>query len=142
MKLDLAKIDAQIEKLQSLKKIAADPELLGLLETLMLNGNGVANGAAPIAVTDQTTAAISPRLRLKQGTVVRAVADNAAMQLENFTAYTLAEEMIREGYHFQGKTKPGVIVGDILRSVLIPKGIVRIVRKGKGSDPAVYRRIL
>lgn len=145
MKIDVTKIDAQMKKLEQLRRLAADPEMLALLETVMVNGNAPDTRGPDSEMLAELTQPgpdrASPLGTLKEGTMVYAVANAALRHEEPFSGYSLADSMIANGYQFRaGKTKPGLVVADIIRGVLVPKKILRVYRKGKGSDPTTYIR--
>src|SRR5262249_43558712 len=96
MKLDLAKLDAQINKLEDIKRIASDPEALALLESVLVKGN------APQAEVPKK---IRPRTG-KEGSQVAAIAEAALATEGPFSGYTLAEKMQEGGYEFKA-SKPG-----------------------------------
>jgi hypothetical protein len=142
MKIDLVKIDAQIKRLEEVRRIASDPELLSLLETVLVtNGSG-----APILPL-QAAPALSGNGRLErfqEDTTVRAVAEYCLRQEKPFSGYALAELMKANGFKFKegGKTAPGQLVTDICRNALLKRGIVRVWKKGKANQPTLYERIL
>jgi len=144
MKIDLAKIDAQIKRLEEVRRIASDPDLLSLLETVVVT-NGV-NGTSlhrpsenpPVGQQQRT----DPLSKLQKGTKVHAIAECALKQEKPFSGYDITKIMTEEGYQFpNGKTPTGVAVSDVLRLALLKKGIVRIHRAGKGKGPTLFERI-
>jgi hypothetical protein len=144
MKIDLAKIDAQIKRLEEVRRIAADPELLSLLETVVVpNGvNGTPETNKPSA-DGRPNSRRDPAAIFQAGTKVHAVAACALAQEKPFSGYDLAQIMIEGGYQFsETKATPGLAVTDILRLTLVGKGIVKIHRPGKGSEPTLYERVL
>lgn len=134
MQLDLAKIDAQMKRLEELRRIASDKELLALLETVVVkNGHQVAS---------ETPMAKSPAPpRWKEGTVIASIAQAASIMEGPFSGYQLAEKMKSQGFHFNS-SKAGVYVSDVLRNTLEKRGAVRIFKKGHGSDPTFYEWVL
>ena len=137
MKIDLAKVDSQIRKLEELRRIASDPELLSLLETVMVNGatrreppssNAKGNKKPP---TKKETA--------KKGEFQAAVRE-AIMRFDRpFSGYTVARRMEMDGYSFVS-SRPGIAVIDALKA-LVKKGVVRVFKQGKGSEATLFERI-
>lgn len=147
MRIDLGKVEAQIRKLEDLKRIASDPEMLALLETVLVNGTS--NSAIP-TISIQRALSESPKgskdkeaFRVdtvapphKKGSVLAAVRSAAISKTEPFDGYELTREMQSEGFQFVSKT-PAFTVIDALRS-LVRKGEIEIHRVGKAGQPSKF----
>ncbi|MEO8100825.1 MAG: hypothetical protein ABI811_24225 [Acidobacteriota bacterium] len=150
MKIDLAKVESQIRKLEELRRIASDPELLSLLETVMVNGASSPIQSPPLIQPPvkhvEATASIRPFVfgnsrKGKKGVFQSAVRD-AISRIEidkPFTGYVVARRMLSEGYKFAA-SKPGIAVIDALKA-MIKKGEVRVFRKGGGSEATLFIRV-
>jgi hypothetical protein len=153
MKIDLVKVNSQIQKLEELRRIASDPELLALLETVMVKGS---NLNPPAAIRDFTampqTVPPSPErpstrpsdganATAKKGELQRAVREAIrAMDIDKpFSGYLIARRMQNDGYKF-ASSKPGIAVIDALKA-LVNKGVVKVFMRGGGSQPTLFIRV-
>src|ERR1035437_4060490 len=141
MSIDVEKVDAKIRKLEQLKRLASDlasdPELMSLLETVMVNGSTSEPAPArePAKEINGRNIPKPPADRAVRGAVIGAI-KAAAMRCEKpFSGYALAEKMQAEGFAFVSK-KPGLAVIECLKS-LQKKGVVRVSRRGIGSNPTL-----
>lgn len=151
MKIDLAKVESQIKKLEELRRIASDPELLSLLETVMVNGStppaALPQPILPLVSTPAADSALLPPMRsaliapssARKGQLQAAVRDAVLRTDRPFTGYVLARKMENEGYKF-ASNRPGIAVIDALRA-LVKKGVVRVYRKGSGSEATIFERV-
>jgi hypothetical protein len=135
MRIDLEKVESQIRKLEELKRIASDPEMLSLLEGLIVQNGTSGNTRMPLFAPSAPI-----RESGQKGAVLDAVRQAALKQERAFSGYALARVMISEGYKFTAE-KPGLAVTEALRR-LIKKGVVTIYRSGRGSEPTLYERVL
>ena len=140
MEIDLGKIEAQIRKLEEVRRIASDPELLAMLEQVMVNGASPAPATPtiPVVTPEQPT---DPLSAFKTDSLVWNVAKHVLRQNGAFSGYQIASAMQAEGFQFNGRAKPGATVADIIRTVLIKKGRVRVYRRGSGTDPTLYVKL-
>ncbi len=140
MRIDLAKIDSQIRKLEELKRFVSDPETRALLETMVMNGDGGNSTSAEPEIPMR--AAEQPKSRrFKAGTQIAAIADAAMKYEKPFSGYELATKMKEEGYKFHAE-RPGVAVTDVIRNSILKTGVIRVYRKGRGSEPMLFERVL
>lgn len=135
MAITTAKIDEQIRKLQELKKLVADPEMLPLLESLLVQ-NG--NGNAP-AKHSHTYSRKRVGRQLKRGNLVETVEKTIADMSGRLTAPMVARTMAHNGFKFASQ-KPKVAVNGVLRN-LVKNGMLKIVVEGSGRAPNQYERI-
>jgi hypothetical protein len=132
MKIDLSKLDSQIRKLEELRRIASDPEMLALLDTVI-----VKNGVSPVA--SSVPAAEPETVRKRKGEFQSAVRNVIEQYDKPFSGYSIARKMELDGYKF-ASSRPGIAVIEALKA-LIKKGIVRVFREGAGSEPTLYVRV-
>ncbi len=134
MKIDIGKVRERIRKLQEVERIASDPEMLALLETVIVNGNGPKNHVEPkqpgtMGAKDETESK-------KRGAVLDAVREAAMCHSGPFDGYQLAQEMEASGFVFSSKS-PAITVNDALRS-LVKKGEFEIHESGKTGQPTRF----
>jgi hypothetical protein len=138
VKIDVAKLDSQIKKLEELRRIASDPELLALLETVMVNGSSP-QGPPPQARSTIRTPPPRKKPTAKKGEFQAAVRA-AIMQFDKpFSGYVVARKMENDGYEFVS-SRPGIAVIEALKA-LVKKGVVRVYKNGVGSEPTLFERI-
>ena len=131
MAIDLRKLDDQIRRLQELKRIALDPEMLTLLEGLVTN-----NGDVSASITRQAPQTpIGGKNVLLQATS-RAI---AALPQNRFTSVYLVDQMIKSGFQFAAGN-PKVAINGVLKR-LAAKQEIRIVTLGRGRRATEYDRI-
>jgi len=136
MKIDLAKVESQIKKLEELRRIASDPELLSLLETVMVNGSTSLRQSNPPKNTGDGSL---PKITNKKGQFQAAVKD-AIMRFDKpFSGYMVARKMQVDGYEF-ASSRPGIAVIDALKA-LVKKGFVRVYKPGGGSEATLFVRV-
>jgi hypothetical protein len=124
MKVDIAKLDEKIRKLQHLRELAADPELASLLADFVTpNGNGVPKNGHSTR-TDETGLTES---------AIRACKTFAG----SFTATGLTHKMEEMGYTFTAKDKGVATYGVMNR--LKDKGVLVVVEQGGPGKPAQWR---
>jgi hypothetical protein len=135
MPLDTAKIDAQIRKLQELKRIAGDPEMAPLLESLIVK-NGL-----PSKPTRRPRGHVARAIKFpRKGDLMAATSKAIASFNGRFTALSVLQAMKNAGFVFEAET-PLVAVNGALRRLLRKKRIsVAVV--GSGRAPHQYERII
>ena len=137
MTLDVAWIDSQITRLQKLREIATDPEMMKLVALAELEVP-----PPPKAVsTDGPAATLSrasevPPAKSQRGDLTKAVRDAAMRQTDWFSGYDLTKEMQQAGFPF-ASTRPSISVIDILRK-LAAKDLLE-VQEGAGNQPNKFR---
>ena len=130
--IDINKIDAQIRRLQELKRIASDPEMLMLLEGLVTkNGN-----VAPDSPNRMTRKPIGGKDALLQATR-QAI---SALPYKRFSASYLVEQMHKDGFQFTA-SNPTVAMNGVLRRLDLKKEIV-MVRPASGRTAKEYERVI
>jgi hypothetical protein len=139
MKLDLTKIDEKIRMLQTIRNIASDPEMAGLLETVIDR-----NGAAP-APPAATSLPRHPGVRhpkhkqaFVRGALKAAVVDAIHHRTTPFSAYDLTADIQAKGDYVFTASSPAIAVNDVLRTLLRKKQEIRLYHKGKGGIPHRY----
>ena len=134
MRIDLVKIEAQIRRLQELQRIASDPELLALLDTVMVKND--ANTVKPPRMTYVPQQLVDGE---KRGSIIHAVREFALKETSSFDAYQIADKMKESGFKFSSDN-PSLSVMDALR-ILIKKGHFRVLEKGMAGRPSKFERI-
>jgi hypothetical protein len=156
-------IEQRILKLQELKRIVADPEMVAMFEWwLAERKNGNTNGACPPELPDQrrahleSAATIQPRsvavpppgddvehplhpLSLPRGSNRRAILDVVNSFSGPVEVATILAELERIGYPFKAQNRK-VMVGSALGK-LAQQRKIRLVKAGKGSLPHIYKRL-
>jgi hypothetical protein len=134
MKIDQAKL----KKWEEVVQFASDPERLSMLE-MVLDKNGTGPNGVPSSARSEPKPV--PFKRWKEGTQIGAIADAAMQSEQPFSGYDLAAKMQQSGHKFT-VDNPGLRVTDVLRTTLREKGVVRVFRKGRGSEPMLFERVL
>jgi hypothetical protein len=137
------KIDVKIRKLQQLRELASDPEMLSMLSSLV---EGRTNGTAMSSIGGYSAKARSklkktldtattPKGVLKAGVV------NAIQKApDTFSGYSLTDQMIKEGFPFTA-ANPATAVNDVLRVMLKKGHHIKIAKRGRGSSPTFFRKL-
>lgn len=127
---------AKLKKWEEVVQFASDPERLSMLEMVL-----VKNGTTAKSASEPRSEAKPVLKQWKEGTQIGAIAEAALACEQPFSGYDLADKMRQSGYKFKSD-KPGLAVTDVLRNPLRKKGVVRVYRKGHGSEPMLFERIL
>jgi hypothetical protein len=131
MAIDLKKIDDQIRRLQEIKRLASDPEMLTLLEGLVTKNGDVATSITPQAIRTP----VGGKNVLLQATR-RAI---AALPQNRFTSGYLVDQMIKNGFQFAAG-KPNVAMNGALKRLVARQEII-IAAVGRGRRATEYDRI-
>ena len=132
MRIDTAKIDEKIKRLQDLKRIASDPEMVRLLlETV--SDNSVET--QPNRSSPRTS---RKRGGTKKGELAQAVKKAVASINHAFTADTVVSWMQTHDYIFTAKD-PKIAVNGVLRK-MAKKQQLKIVKAGSGRVPNEYEK--
>ena len=141
MALDVVWIDAQIARLQTLRTIATDPEMLKLMRLAEANGvdcHVAALAAESIVVPRAADEARSvPTQKPRKGTLTKAVAKAALAETDWFDGYALTEKLRGQGFVFTA-SNPSISVIDVLRTLWRKKKLLDM-REGQGNSPNQYR---
>jgi hypothetical protein len=154
-------IEQRILKLQELKRIVADPEMVAMFEQWLAekknsNGNGVVSPELPDqrrAHLESATAiaakSVKPPgddfehplhpLSLPRGSHRRAILDVVNSFSGPVEVATVLAELERIRYPFKAQNRK-VMVGSALGK-LAQQGKIRLVKKGAGSLPHIYKRL-
>ncbi|MGA2879186.1 MAG: hypothetical protein ABSG13_09575 [Bryobacteraceae bacterium] len=154
-------IEQRILKLQELKRIVADPEMVAMFEWwLAERKNGNANGASSPELPDQRRAhlesattiqskSVKPPgddvehplhpLSLPRGSHRRAILDVVNSFSGPVEVATVLAELERIGYPFKAQNRK-VMVGSALGKLAQQRKIL-LVKKGAGSLPHIYKRL-
>jgi hypothetical protein len=136
MALNTSKIDAQIaeqqeriKKLQELKKLASDPEMLTLLESLVAqNGNG----------HKPQSAKTRRHKKHRKGHLLKATQKAIGTLVGTFTVHNVVEAMQHAGFNFAAQ-KPAVAVGSVLRK-LAEQDKLTLAVEGSGRAAHQYEK--
>jgi hypothetical protein len=126
----IAKQQEHIKKLQELKRFAADPEMLPLLESL------IGQNGTPRVSRTQTKRS---RRGHKKGDLTRAACKAILGLHGKFTVTDVVAAMSLAGFGFAA-SKPAVAVGSVLRK-LAEAGDIRIVVEGSGRAGHQYELV-
>ena len=154
-------IEQRILKLQELKRIVSDPEMVAMFEQwLAEQKNGHSSGISMPELPDQrrthleSAATIQPRsirppaddvqhplhpLSLPRGSHRRAILDVVNSFSAPVEVATVLAEMERMNYPFKAQNRK-VMIGCALGK-LAQQGKIRLVKKGTGSLPHIYKRL-
>lgn len=127
MPINIATIDAKIRKLQELKRLASDPEMLQILESLV----------APSAnkpQAPQPNPRPGPRRGEQRNAVFRAMREISG----RFTATDIVGVLKTNGFVFAAKS-PSIAVNSILRK-LVAKGELVVAVQGSGRAGNQYEQ--
>ena len=137
MPINTAKIDEQIRKLQELKRLASDPEMAPLLESLF-----VSSSAEQQHVAAESVSVASPN-GSRKGDVVKA-AEIAVQRLgfegHRFKRSDLFAAMEQNDFQFAA-VSPHIAVNGALRK-LVERGVIRIAVKGSGRAGHQYEWVV
>jgi len=115
MKVDIAKLDEKIRKLQHLRELAADPEMAGLLAEFVTK-NGATRASNGHAKDADANALIN-------------YAEKACRALgRRFTTNDVRDKMVELGYTFTAKD-PSIATYGVMNR-LKKKGIISVVEAG------------
>lgn len=123
MKINVKKLDATIEKLQQLRRLATDPALSDFIEITGKRSTSNGNGAHPNADEDSPSELMSNVLE-------------ACISLSGtFTIKEVYAKMAEKGTQGTGTEKS---VSNMLRS-LANEGLIEVSVRGQGRRPTSYR---
>lgn len=155
-------IEQRILKLQELKRIVADPEMVAMFEQWLADrDNGTESHGTSSALPDvrrahlESAASTSDRpvkppggddvhhplhpLSLPRGSHRRAILDVVNSFSKPVEVATVLAELERIGYPFKAQNRK-VMIGSALGK-LAQQGKIRLVKKGAGSLPHIYKRL-
>jgi hypothetical protein len=123
MKVDIAKLDEKIKKLQHLRELAADPEMAELLAEFVTK-----NGAKSASNGHEQDVDANPLITY---------AEKACRALPNrFTTNDVRDKIVELGYRFRAKSPSIATYGVMLR--LKKKGIISVVEAGSPGKLAKW----
>ncbi len=139
--IDITKLDAEIEehkaqigRLENLRKMAADPKLVSLFQSLI-----VRNGFAAVHARRKTAVATRVAGKGRKGDLRDAVAKAVISAGTKFTANRVVEIMQENGFVF-GAKNPKIAVNSVFRAMM-RKGNLMIAVEGMGRAPHEYTRV-
>ncbi len=121
------RIDEKIAKLQALKSLASDPEMMAELRSLVEDsGSGM-----------QSTAANPPKMA--RGELKTAIQNqiNRFTGWSYFDAATVVEEMVKTGFTFNDARPKVAVTKTLLR--FATEGLLEIAERGSGTRPTRFR---
>jgi len=133
MKLDIAKIDAEIERLQSLKRLASDPRMAELFERFASS-----NGSQEFVVTESSTPPITEDY--SRGDLLRTVQQTCQLFEGQFTSSDVIAKMRDRGFKFKAKN-PHIAVNGVLRKLLGKRNKIKLAEQGIGRTANRYEWI-
>ena len=142
-------IDAEIQQLHEFKRMAKNPRMVALMRELVTRspkGAGDASTPAPPTppaplspVTTHRSVSRTGERRTTPNGLAAAVAEAVRTVKPHFSNTGLAQYMISRGFQFVSKS-PRVAVMAPMEKLLEAK-IVRISRKGFGTQPHLYEYV-
>jgi hypothetical protein len=143
MPINTATIDAQItkqrdhlKKLEDFRRFASDPEMLPLLQSLIMDGD-VASSATHRAPGRPKGS--QNKKGSKKGDLKNSVIKTIGGISGKFTAPGVVKIMDGDGVKFAAQN-PNIAVNGVLRK-LVAKGTLRIAVEGSGRAPNQYERV-
>jgi hypothetical protein len=139
MAIDIRNIDDQVKRhqdqirrLQEIKRMASDPEMLTLLDGLVTKNGSV----APATPTEA-----APKFRGRKDALTEGVMlAIAALPQNRFTAAHLVDRMLKAGFQFVAGNPHFAVTGALRR--LAEKGKINIAMHGSGRRATEFERIL
>jgi hypothetical protein len=130
--IELKDIDEQIQRLQELRRIVADPAMASLLDQLMASKNGRSN----LPHADKQ----GERKAKKKGTFVSKIDETCkSFGSERFTIGDVIRKFENAGNTFNAKDKSVAVYSAMKR--LEGRGMLKVVVKGAGAKPSLYEYI-
>jgi hypothetical protein len=130
--IELKDIDEQIQRLQELRKIVADPEMASLLNQLMASKNGHSS----LTHADKK----GEHKAKKKGTFINRIEETCRLFASaRFTIRNVIDKYESTGNTFNARDK-GVAVYTVMKR-LEKRGVVKIVEKGIGAKPSYFENI-
>jgi hypothetical protein len=134
MKIDTKAIDAQIKKLEELKRFMGDPATAPFIEQF-ISSNGMEHPASPNTAATPTPFSVAQATH--RGQLTGAVAEVCRSMTENFNSKEVIKRLRQMGFTFHAKNT-GVAVNTVLKR-LVKRGTLELVKKASGQRPATYR---
>ncbi|HVS88669.1 MAG TPA: hypothetical protein VHF01_10680 [Candidatus Acidoferrum sp.] len=130
--IELKDIDEQIQRLQELRKIVADPGMASLLNQLMASKNGQSS----LLHGDKQ----SERKAKKKGTFINKIEESCKLfGSARFTIRDVIDKFESAGNTFNAKDKSVAVYSAMKR--LESRGVLKLVEKGIGAKPSFYEYI-
>jgi len=123
--IELSDIDAQIAKLQELRKIVADPQMAALLNQVLASKNG-----APAATEGKAN---------RKGSFIAKIEEICrAFGSQTFTIQNVIEAYLAKGYTFKAQNQ-SVATYTAMKRLVKAKRLELDHKGGGGSNPDYYR---
>jgi len=130
--IELKDIDEQIQRLQELRKIVADPGMASLLNQLMASKNG--HSGLPHRDRQSESKA------KKKGTFINKIDESCkSFGSARFTIREVIDKFESAGNTFKAKDKSVAVYSAMKR--LEKRGVLKVVEKGIGAKPSFYEYI-
>jgi hypothetical protein len=130
--IELKDIDDQIQRLQELRKIVADPGMANLLNQLMASKNGHSSLPHPDRQNEGKAK--------KKGTFINKIDESCkSFGSSRFTIRDVIEKFESAGNTFNAKDKSVAVYSAMKR--LESRGLLKPVEKGIGAKPSLYEYI-
>ena len=128
--IDIKKIDDRIKKLEMIKLLALDPEMVEILEGVV-----TPNGSKPeVTAREPQRNTMKPKRGEQRKAVLKAVSEMTG----RFTAADIVTAMTESGFKFAAQT-PTIAVNGALKN-LVENGNLTIAVKGSGRAFHQYER--
>jgi hypothetical protein len=142
LEIELQKARDHQQKLEQLKKLAADPEMFRLMKQLVAKVNGAARVEGSLSVekspngppsTDHATNSVPNGLTDEVTKIVKSFGSN------RFGVPDIKTRLDEVGFELRAK-EPRSALGSVMDR-LRRRGVVRLVTKGKGGSLNVYENV-
>ena len=126
--IELKDIDEQIQKLQELRKVVADPTMASLLNQLLASKNG------------QSSLSRTGERKAKKGTFIEKIDESCkSFGSARFTIREVIEKFESTGNKFNAQDKSVAVYSAMKR--LEKRGVLKLVEKGIGAKPSYYQYV-
>ncbi len=139
----LSLIDEKIRRLQDLRRIAEDPEMVDMMR-LISNTNGYhpiekAKSLKSTQGSDLTTSASKFSKKTDRVGLTKGVEQAVVKQVDVFTIHDVFRSLMENGIKI-GAAKPLIGISGILQR-LEKRGLIECIEKGKAGRPSHYRTL-
>jgi hypothetical protein len=137
--LDTSPLDARIRKLEQLRELVADPEMVALFLEMVANGNGhkAQEPAKTAARSDAAKKGAAKRQKTGRGEIETAAMKVIPALPAGFNSRDLVKAMKASGYAFTAKSE-GIAISGVLKR-LVKKEVLKRTDDSMSKRKASYR---